>query len=78
MEPIEITAHFNTDGIITPMHFTWKGGHYHVESTGRRWSDETGKHMLVMVSSGQIYELIFKSDEGRWYITKIRPNMTVV
>ncbi len=78
MEPIEITAHFNEEGTITPLHFTWKGGHYRVESTGRHWSDETGQHMLVMVTNGQIYELIFKGSESRWYINPVRPGKTVI
>ena len=68
MEPIEITAHFDEEGRITPMHFTWKGSVLRVESTGKRWSDATGQHMLVMVTNGRIYELVFKGVEGRWYI----------
>jgi hypothetical protein len=78
MEPIEITVHFNQDGTITPHYFTWNGGRYRVESTGRRWSDETGQHMLVMVTSGQIFELTFNIDEGRWYIIKVRTDRTVI
>ncbi len=68
MEPIEVTARFDDQGIITPLHFTWKGGIYRVESTGRHWQDERGMHILVMVSNGQIYELIFEVGEGRWFI----------
>lgn len=68
MEAIEITAHFDQDGKITPMHFTWKGSVQRVESTGRRWRDETGQHMLVMVANGRIHELVYKEGEGRWYI----------
>jgi hypothetical protein len=78
MEPIEITAHFDEEGSLTPLHFTWKGSRFRVESTGRRWVDETGQHMLVMVSSGQIYELIFIGAQGRWYIVPTRPDKTVV
>ena len=78
MDPIEITAHFNEEGIITPLRYTWKGGHYQVESTGRRWSDEAGQHMLVMISSGQIYELLFTIHEGRWYINPAKPGKTVI
>jgi hypothetical protein len=78
MDPIEITAHFNKEGNITPMHFIWKGSHFRVESTGRRWSDASGQHMLVMVSSGKIYELVFKNEVGRWYIITIRPDRAVV
>lgn len=68
LESIEITAHFDADGRITPMHFTWKGSVLRVESTGRRWTDESGQHMLVMVMNGHIYELVYKGMEGRWYI----------
>jgi hypothetical protein len=68
MEPIQVTVHFNEQGTITPLHFIWNGSSYHVESCGRRWQDEVGQHILVMVSSGHIYELIFKGGEGRWYL----------
>ncbi len=73
MESIEVTVHFDPSGTITPLHFTWKGGNYHVESTGRRWQDGAGQHILVMVSNGHIYELTFKSGEGRWYIGQSTP-----
>jgi hypothetical protein len=78
MEPIEVTARFDEQGIITPLHFTWKEGIYRVESTGRRWQDDLGQHILVMVSSGRIYELTFKNVEGRWYIGKAGPDRMVV
>jgi hypothetical protein len=78
MEPIEVTAHFNVQGTVTPLHFTWKGGRYRVESTGRRWLDDNGQHMLVMVASGQIYELTFKGGEGCWYIGQASPKRVAV
>jgi hypothetical protein len=78
MEPIELTAHFDQQGNITPLHFTWKGGAYRVESTGRHWQDETGLHLLAMVSSGKIIELIYKSIERRWYIGRTEHDRPVV
>lgn len=78
MEPIEVTARFNEQGAITPLNFTWNGGRYKVESAGRQWTDDDGQHMLVMVAGAQIYELIFKGGEGRWYIAKVRPERTVL
>lgn len=74
MEPIEVTARFDEQGTITPLHFTWKGGVQRVESTGRRWVDKTGQHMLVMVASGRIYQLTYRNDEGRWYIGRAEPD----
>jgi hypothetical protein len=74
MEPIEVTARFDEHGTITPLHFTWKGSVHRVESTGRRWADEAGQHILVMVTSGQIYELTYKSEVGRWFIGRKEPD----
>lgn len=73
MESIELTAHFDARGTITPLHFTWKGNILRVESTGRRWSDAGGQHILAMVTSGRIYELVYKSEEGRWFIKGASP-----
>jgi hypothetical protein len=78
MDPIEVTARFDEHGTITPLQFSRKGGTYPVESTGRRWRDDKGFHILVMVSSDRIYELIFRSDEGRWYIGPVEPKRMVV
>ncbi len=73
MEPIEVTARFDEHGTITPLHFTWKGSVQRVESTGRRWVDDAGQHMLVMLSNGRIHELTYRSGEGRWYIGQSKP-----
>jgi hypothetical protein len=78
VEPIEVTARFDAKGEITPLHFTWKDGVYRVESTGRRWLDDKGQHILVMVSSGQIYELTFQGGDGRWYIGRTRPDCMAI
>ncbi len=78
MEPIEVTAHFNQEGLITPIHFTWKGGPQRIESTGRRWNDEAGLHILVMVANGRIYQLTFKPTEGRWYLERSESGRSVV
>ena len=68
MEPIEVTAHFDEQGTLTPLNFTWKGSLHRVEATGRRWVDANGQHILAMVTQGRIYELIYKSSDGRWFI----------
>ena len=78
MEPIEVTANFTEQGVISALHFTWKGSRYRVESTGRRWQDDSGQHMLVMVASGQIYELTFKGLVGRWFIGQAGPNRVAI
>jgi len=78
MEPVEVTARFDEQGTITPVQFTWKGAVHHLESTGRRWVDETGQHILVMDTSGRIFELTFTRAEGRWFIGHGDPAHKVV
>jgi hypothetical protein len=76
MDPIEVTVRFDEQGLITPLHFSWKGSVHRVESTGRCWADEKGQHILVMVTAGRIYELTYKSGEGRWFIRHGEPEDT--
>lgn len=71
MEPVEVTAQFDTQGKFTPLRFTWQGRSYPVESTGRSWEDSDGQHILVMVASGKIFELLFAPAEGRWYLGRL-------
>jgi len=74
MEPIEVTARFDAQGTITPLELTWKGSYLRVESSGRRWTDEDGLHILVILASGRMVELIYRSGEGRWYLQRTRSN----
>ncbi len=77
MEPIEVTVHFDQDGKITPLRFTWKGRDYPVESTGRRWQAADGQHILVMVPGGRIFELLFVPIAGCWYLGRLEPDRMV-
>ena len=76
MEPIEVTARFDEQGTITPLQFTWKGSLHRVESTGRRWVDADGLHILVMVVNRRMYELTYRSAEGRWYVSRAASGRT--
>lgn len=78
MEAIEVTAHFDENGNITPLHFNWKGGAYQVESTGRHWQDVEGWHILVMVAGDKLYELIYRTTQARWFIKQPGPTRKFV
>jgi hypothetical protein len=72
MEPIEVTARFDLHGKIYPQQFVWNGRVYPVTSTGRRWQDRAGEHMLqhvlVMTPEAKTYELVFNLQELRWFL----------
>ena len=68
MEPIEVVARFDAHGRLTPLSFTWQGRSIPVASAGRRWQDERGEHILVMIPFEQVCELVFIPAERRWYV----------
>ncbi|RPI31302.1 MAG: hypothetical protein EHM70_11820 [Chloroflexota bacterium] len=76
MDPIDVTARFNTAGKATPLRFTWKGQEYQVNSTGRRWEDNEGEHILVMVPGGKVFELLIARRDGRWYLSQTGPRIS--
>ena len=63
-----VSARFEEEGRVTPQEFEWQGEKYRVESTGRQWQDELGSHVLVMVPSRQVYELLYHAGEQTWYL----------
>jgi hypothetical protein len=69
MEPIEVTVRFDIQGKAIPQQFVWNGWVYTVTSTGRRWQDQAGEHVLVMTAEMKTYELVFDPDELRWYLS---------
>ncbi len=59
MDLIEVTARFANDGNIYPQRLNWQGVEFPVELTGRRWQDQEGIHILVMVPGERVLELIY-------------------
>lgn len=70
MQQIEVVARFNDRGNVIPQHFTWKGRSYAVVSTGRRWDNGDGQHILALTSNGQTFELIYVRSENHWYLAR--------
>lgn len=71
MEPVEVTARFGAQGRIIPISFTLGGQTYSVDSIGRRWLDDEGQHILVMVPGDRVFELIFESEQMRWFLKRV-------
>ena len=71
MEIIDVTTQFDSQGRLTPVGFTWKGVTFPVDSTGRRWEDEHGQHILVMIPGGRTFELLYADRERAWYLIPI-------
>ena len=67
---VDVTVHctpgVQPDNEPEPLRFTWQGHSYQMESTGRRWHDEQGFHILCMTGTTQVFELIFDQHSGKW------------
>ncbi len=71
MEWIDVLARVNQEGVQIPFSFTWKDVIYRVDSVGRRWIEEDGEHVLVMVrSDNQIFELLYDPEGDTWGMVK--------
>jgi hypothetical protein len=72
MEPVEVTVRFDLQGKAYPQQFVRGGLVYILTSTGRRWQDQSGEHLLlhilVMTAEEITYELVFDPLELRWYL----------
>lgn len=69
-EQVLVQASWAPDGAenaVTPVRFTWRAQTYPVESTGRRWNDAEGQHILCMVAGGRVFELILTA-AGTWRV----------
>jgi hypothetical protein len=74
LESIEVTARFSPEGHIVPLQITWNGRAYGIESTGRRWEAEDGRHILAMLPGDRVVELLFAPLECRWYVRQVGPD----
>ena len=70
MEIIEVTAHFDTQGHVTPLNIVLKGTSYRIEDSGRRWEAKDGLHILVMLAENRIFHLIFDRGSGKWKLVR--------
>jgi len=71
MEIIDVIAEFDSQDKIMPLQFVWKGVSFPVDSIGRRWEDDRGQHILVMIPGGRAFELLYTKTERAWYLIPI-------
>jgi hypothetical protein len=67
---IPVEARFEPDGTLRPTAFEWKGKRYNIESLGRQWEEHGTQHFLVMVSSHQVFELVYLQGENHWQLKR--------
>jgi PncC family amidohydrolase len=64
--PVDVRVRYNAQGQVLPMSLTLDGIGYMMESTGRRWQDSEGEHILVMIKGGKAFELVCGTPGQMW------------
>lgn len=70
MTQVEVKARFDDLGEAQPLQIVMDGNTYLIKALGRRWADAAGRHILVMIRSGTVIELVFDPQNGCWYLNK--------
>jgi hypothetical protein len=68
MQPVEVEARWDSQGIPRPRVIRLGGERLSVTGTGRRWQDDAGDHMLCQVADGRIFEIVYHSQTGAWFL----------
>lgn len=69
-EPTSVVASFELDGAVRPRRFIWDQGWLDVSDVGRQWTDNEGRHVLVMVGGQQTFELLLRRASLTWWIVR--------
>ena len=69
-EPTAVEARFDDDGAVHPRRVTWDQSWLDVSDVGRQWTDEAGRHVLVMVADRQTYELLLNRESLAWRVVR--------
>ena len=68
MKNIEVVARFTEKGTIIPISIKINGKKIPVHSSGRSWTDEEKFHILIMLTTDTVKELIFDFNSMKWFI----------
>jgi hypothetical protein len=71
LEIVQVEYRYTVGKEIQPLHFVFAGQIKNVQDIGRRWQDEDGEHMLVMVEEERVFELVFQSLNKQWFLRSI-------
>lgn len=76
MTRIGVECTFERDGRVRVRRIELDG-EWRSVAQGRQWSDDTGRHVLVMLSGEQIEELVLRAADLTWHLVPRRQGRPV-
>lgn len=74
---VNVDCRFDADGIVYVQRVMLEGAWLPVEQ-GRQWVDEAGRHVLIMLPTRQVRELVLSAQTLSWEILPHRGGWHVV
>ncbi len=71
VESTVVQADMLPDGSVRPRSFTYGGRTLDVSYTGRQWVEAHARHVLVMTSANETFELVVEMPEMKWSVQRI-------
>ena len=79
MIEINVVGHRDSGDLLRVLSVERQGVTQWVESTGRRWVEESGEHILVMLYGGEVLHLVYKDEADCWYLVpRGEPSMRAI
>jgi hypothetical protein len=75
MIPCEVEATFTQDGAPRPKSILWDNIPCPVESIGRAWTSDAGRHVLARVKDGRVFELAYDGVRWQGKVVSAPPNV---
>lgn len=68
-DPLAVEARFEPDGSIQPVALIRNGKRIELQSVGRQWDEDDGRHILVL-SAGKQAELVYRAADASWRLRR--------
>lgn len=76
-EAIGVDCTFNIDGQVRVRRIQ-VDDRWHVVDPGRQWLDEAGRHVLIMIPGGRVFEILLSFKTLTWSLVSVRAKTNII
>jgi len=75
--PIGVDCSFEKDGYVNVRRIS-VDDRWLVVDPGRQWVDEQGRHVLIMIPGGRVFEIVLSPNTLNWNLTSSRIKSNII
>ena len=73
-QPTAVEVLFDESGRPRVRSFSWGGKRLPVTAVGRSWTDDAGRHLMVMAPGDRAFELLLRRSDLTWRVVSMPPH----